>query len=111
MKRFLYKEQYLRPEVQRISDGVIMRLEHIYEVDPALMESPLQAAEHAAMGHRADRREQERPPVLDARPFRQGDPGGGRGSELDLGPGQPVSRDQPSYPESSAKHPPPILPW
>ena len=37
MKRFQYKEQYLRPEVQRISDGVIMRLEHVYEVDPALM--------------------------------------------------------------------------
>jgi hypothetical protein len=37
MERFRYKEQYLRPEVQRISDGVIMRLEHVYEVDPALM--------------------------------------------------------------------------
>ena len=37
MKRFSYKEQYPRPEVQRISDGVIMRLEHVYEVDPALM--------------------------------------------------------------------------
>jgi hypothetical protein len=37
MKRFQYKEQYLRPEVRRISDGVIMRLDHIYEVDPDLM--------------------------------------------------------------------------
>ena len=34
----------------------------------------------------------------------------GEDSELDQGPGQPVRRDQPSYPESSAKHPPPILP-
>jgi hypothetical protein len=25
------------PEAQRVADGVVMRFEHIYEVDPALM--------------------------------------------------------------------------
>ena len=37
MRRFIYKQQYLRPEATRVSDGVIMRLEHVYEVDPDLM--------------------------------------------------------------------------
>ena len=35
----------------------------------------------------------------------------GEDDELDKGPGEPVDRERPSYPESSAKHPPPILPW
>jgi len=34
---FIYKQQYVRPEATRISDGVIMRLDHVYEVDPELM--------------------------------------------------------------------------
>ena len=37
MASFIYKQQYVRPEAQRISDGVIMRLDHVYEVDPDLM--------------------------------------------------------------------------
>jgi hypothetical protein len=28
------------PDPQRISDGVVMRFEHVYEVDPALMGLP-----------------------------------------------------------------------
>ena len=38
MRKFIYKQQYTRPEARRISDGVIMRLDDVYEVDPALME-------------------------------------------------------------------------
>ena len=39
MRKFIYKQQYTRPEARRISDGVIMRLDDVYEVDPALMEA------------------------------------------------------------------------
>ena len=38
MRRFRQDEQRL-PEAQPIADGVIMRLEHVFEVDPALMET------------------------------------------------------------------------
>ena len=54
MREFVYKQQYTRPEAQRISDGVTMRLHDVYEVDPALMEKAFQTAEDAAVGHRAD---------------------------------------------------------
>ena len=37
VRKFLYKQQYTRPEARRISDGVIMRLDNVYEVDPELM--------------------------------------------------------------------------
>ena len=37
MRKFIYKEQYARPEATRISDGVIMRVRDVYEVDPELM--------------------------------------------------------------------------
>ena len=66
MRKFIYKQQYTRPEARRISDGVIMRLDDVYEVDPALMEVPFPAAEHAEVGHRADRRLTQRPPGVDA---------------------------------------------
>ena len=39
MRKFIYKQQYTRPEARRISDGVIMRLDDLYDVDPALMEA------------------------------------------------------------------------
>ena len=38
MRRFRQDEQQ-PPEAQRIADGVIMRLEHVFEVDPELMET------------------------------------------------------------------------
>ena len=37
MRRFVYKQEYVRPEATRVSDGVVIRLEHVYEVDPDLM--------------------------------------------------------------------------
>lgn len=36
MRRFVYMQEYLRPEATRVSDGVVIRLRH-YEVDPQLM--------------------------------------------------------------------------
>ena len=38
MRTFRQDQQHA-PEARRISDGVIMRLEHIFEVDPSLMET------------------------------------------------------------------------
>jgi hypothetical protein len=38
MRRFRQDEQQ-PPEPQRITDGVILRLDHVFEVDPALMET------------------------------------------------------------------------
>ena len=37
MPGFVYKQEYVRPEATRVSDGVVMRLQHVYEVDPDLM--------------------------------------------------------------------------
>ena len=37
MRRFVYKQEYVRPAATRVSDGVVIRMEHVYEVDPALM--------------------------------------------------------------------------
>ena len=34
MRRFVYKQQYVRPEATRVSDGVVVRLRH-YEADPS----------------------------------------------------------------------------
>ena len=37
MRRFVYKQEYVRPEATRVSDGVVIRMQHVYEVDPELM--------------------------------------------------------------------------
>ena len=34
MRKFVYKAQYARPEARRISDGVIMRIDHVYVTPP-----------------------------------------------------------------------------
>ena len=36
MRRFVYKQEYVRPEATRVSDGVVVRMKR-YEVDPELM--------------------------------------------------------------------------
>ena len=28
MRRFVYKQEYVRPEATRVSDGVVVRMEH-----------------------------------------------------------------------------------
>ena len=111
MRKFIYKQQYTRPEAQRISDGVIMRLHDVYEVDPALMEKhfkqqnmPLWDTERIVEcrnDHLAWMHEHFSYETL---------VGAGEDSELAKGPGEPASRREVSYPAKSAQHPPPILP-
>jgi hypothetical protein len=111
MRKFIYKQQYTRPEARRVSDGVIMRLHDVYEVDPALMEKYFQQQNmpvwdterivESRNDHLAWMHEHFAYETLVA----------GEDSELDKGPGQAVEGEPVSYPETSAKHPPPILPW
>jgi hypothetical protein len=111
MHKFIYKQQYARPEARRISDGVIMRLDGVYEVDPGLMQThfkqqtmPMWDTERIVESrndHLAWMHEHFSYETLVA----------GEDSELDKGPGEAVERPETAYPETSAKHPPPILPW
>lgn len=111
MRRFVYKQEYVRPEATRVSDGVVMRLEHVYEVDPDLMGKQFNQQnmptwdtlrivesrnEHLAWMH-----EHFADETLVA----------GVESELDLGPGQPRGEAYPTSPEAPARHPKPILPY
>lgn len=111
MRKFVYKEQYTRPEARRISDGVIMRLHDVYEVDPDLMGTHFKQ-------QNMPRWDTER--IIEARNdhldwmhehFAYETLVAGEDDELDKGPGQPVERPPADFPETSAKHPPPILPW
>lgn len=111
MRKFLYHHQYVRPEATRVSDGVIMRLDGIYEVDPALM------------GQQFD--QQDMPTwdtlrIVESRNeylewmhdhFADETLVAGIDSELDLGPGQPSGETYPSPTDAPARHPRPILPY
>jgi hypothetical protein len=111
MRRFVYKQEYVRPEATRVSDGVVMRLDHVLEVDPELMGQQFDQQtmptwdtlrivesrnEHLAWMH-----EHFADETLVA----------GIESELDLGPGPFSGEAHPAPPESPAKHPKPILPY
>jgi hypothetical protein len=111
MRRFVYKQEYVRPEATRVSDGVIMRLDHVYEVDPELMGKQFNQQnmptwdtlrivesrnEHLSWMH-----EHFADETLVA----------GIESELDLGPGDYSGEDYPAPPEFPARHPKPILPY
>jgi len=37
MSAFVYKQEYVRSAATRVSDGVVIRLQHVYEVDPDRM--------------------------------------------------------------------------
>ncbi len=111
MRKFVYKQQYARPEARRISDGVIMRIDHVYEVDPDLMgthfkqqDMPLWDTERI-VASRNDHLQW----MHDH--FSYESLVAGEESELDKGPGEPAPREPKAYPDSTAKHPPPILPW
>jgi hypothetical protein len=111
MRRFVYKQQYVRPEATRVSDGVIIRLEHVYEVDPDLMGTHF--------------RQQNMPRwdtlrIVESRNehlnwmhehFADETLVAGIEPELDLGPGQPSGEAYPAPPETPARHPKPILPY
>ena len=109
MRKFIYKQQYTRPEARRISDGVIMRLDDVYEVDPALMEAHFRQ-------QNMPRWDTER--IVDSRNdhlawmhehFAYETLVAGEDSELDKGPGQPVGREPAFLPgvlgEASAANP------
>ncbi|MGZ8801089.1 MAG: hypothetical protein ACXWZL_00315 [Mycobacterium sp.] len=110
MRKFVYKQQYVRPEARRISDGVIMRLEDVYEVDPDLM------------GHHFDQQNMPRwdtERIVESRNdhldwmhshFSYETLVAGEDDELGLGPGQPLEKERPRPSESNANHPPPIYP-
>ena len=109
MRKFIYKQQYARPEAQRISDGVIMRLHDVYEVDPALMEEhfkqqnmPLWDTERIVESrndHLAWMHEHFAYETLVA----------GEESEVDKGPGEPAPQPQATL-ATAARHPHPYFP-
>ena len=111
MRRFVYKQEYVRPEATRVSDGVVVRMGHVYEVDPDLM------------GKQFD---QQHMPVWDTlriiesrndhlnwmhNHFADETLVAGEEPEIDLGPGQPSGEAYPAPPEVPARHPKPILPY
>ena len=111
MRRFVYKQEYVRPEATRVSDGVVIRLDHVYEVDPGLMghhfkqqDMPLwdtlriveSRNEHLSWMH-----EHFADETLVA----------GIEPELDQGPGE-ASKESFDVPtDEPARHPKPILPY
>ena len=109
MRKFIYKQQYTRPEAQRISDGVIMRLHDVYEVDPALMEMhfqqqnmPLWDTERIVESrndHLAWMHEHFEYETLVA----------GVESEVGKGPGEPAPQPQATL-ATAARHPHPYFP-
>jgi hypothetical protein len=111
MPRFVYKHEYVRPEATRVSDGVVIRMQHVYEVDPELMGKQFNQQnmptwdtlrivesrnEHLRWMH-----EHFADETLVA----------GMESELELGPGQPSGVAYPAPPSAPARHPRPILPY
>ncbi len=111
MPTFVYKQEYVRPEATRVSDGVVMRLQHVYEVDPERMGKQFSQqtmptwdtlrivesrTEHLRWMH-----EHFADETLVA----------GLESELELGPGQPSGDAYPAPPWAPAQHPSPILPY
>lgn len=111
MRKFIYKQQFTRPEATRISDGVVMRLHDVYEVDPDLMGAHFTQQNMPLWD--TERIIESRNDHLDwmHEHFAYGTLVAGEEDELDKGPGQPAAHQPPRYPERSAKHPPPILPW
>ena len=111
MRKFIYKQQYVRPEATRISDGVIMRLDHIYEVDPDLMGHQFHQQDMPTWD--TERIVASRNDHLDwmHTHFANETLVAGEESELELGPGSPTgSASGGRGPDTPAKHPPPILP-
>jgi len=111
MRKFVYKQEYVRPEATRVSDGVVIRMAHVYEVDPELMgkhfnqqNMPLwdtlriveSRNEHLRWTH-----EHFADMTLVA----------GLGSGLQPGPGQPSGEAYPARPKAPARHPKPIHPY
>jgi hypothetical protein len=111
MRRFIYKEQYVRPEATRVSDGVVIRTQHIYEVDPELMGQQFNQQNMPAwdtlriIESRNDHLNWMHEHFADETLV------AGQESELDLGPGEPSGEPYPAPPDAPARHPKPVLPY
>jgi hypothetical protein len=110
MAAFIYKREYVRPTARRVSDGVIMRLDHVYEVDPDRMGTvfhqqnmPLWDTERIVASrndHLSWMHEHFADETLVA----------GEPSELEMGPGSPAAAfadipDEPNVQPASHPHP------
>ena len=84
MRRFVYKQEYVRPK-RPGSPTVWSSGCGTLRGRPGPDGSALRPAEHASVGHAADRRRSERPSELDARALRRRDAGRGPGAP---GPGE-----------------------
>ena len=110
MRRFIYMQQYVRPEATRVSDGVVIRLKH-YEVDPELMGRQFDQQDMPAwdtlriVDDRNDHLNWMHEHFADETLV------AGQEAELDLGAGQPSGEPYPTLSEVSARHPKPILPY
>jgi hypothetical protein len=110
MRRFVYKQEYVRPEATRVSDGVVIRLKH-YEVDPELMGQQFDQQDMPAwdtlriVDDRNDHLNWMHEHFADETLV------AGQESELGLGPGQPSGEAYPVPTETPARHPRPILPY
>jgi hypothetical protein len=110
MQRFVYMQQYVRPEATRVSDGVVIRLKH-YEVDPRLMGQQFDQQDMPAwdtlriVDDRNDHLNWMHEHFADETLV------AGEEAELELGAGQPSGEPYPTLSEVSARHPKPILPY
>lgn len=111
MRKFVYRQQFTRPEARRISDGVIMRIDHVYEVDPDLMGTNFKQQNMPLWD--TERIVESRTDHLDWMHdhFSYETLVAGEEDELDKGPGGPLDDTRPEFPARPANHPPPILPW
>jgi len=110
MRRFVYMQQYVRPEATRVSDGVVIRLKH-YEVDPELMGQQFDQQDMPAWD--TQRIVDDRNDHLNwmHEHFADETLVAGQESELDLGPGQESGAIYPVPTQAPARHPKPILPY
>jgi hypothetical protein len=111
MPAFIYKQQYVRPEATRVSDGVIMRLDDIYEVDPDLMGTEFRQQNMPTWDtlRIVESRNEHLQWMHDH--FADETLVAGVESELGLGPGAPSGNAYPAPPAAPARHPKPILPY
>jgi hypothetical protein len=111
MQRFVYKQEYVRPEATRVSDGVVVRMKHHYEVDPDRMGQ--QFNQQVLPAWDTLRIIEDRNDHLNwmHEHFADETLVAGEESELDLGPGHATGAAYPVPTQAPARHPKPILPY
>ena len=111
MRRFVYKQEYVRPEATRVSDGVVVRKEHFYEVDPQIMGQQFDQQDMPAWDTLRIVSDRNDYLAWMHTHFADETLVAGEESELDLGPGQPSGEAYPEPTSAPARHPRPILPY